>query len=90
MSEHLTETEIIEKLEAGLQRMPTLRREIFLAIRLDDLSYVEIAKRTGLSVKQVEWHFAETLFTLHQALEWRLPVPWWKRIIRRIAEKLRR
>lgn len=90
MSEHLTEAEVIERLEAGLKRMPKLRREIFLAIRLDDLSYAEIAERTGLSVKQVERHFAESLFTLHQALDGRLPVPRWKRILRRITEKLRR
>jgi RNA polymerase sigma-70 factor (ECF subfamily) len=61
MSENLTEAEIIERLETGVQRMPKLRREIFLAIRLDDLSYAEIAERTGLSVKEVEWHFAESL-----------------------------
>jgi len=90
MSENLTEAEVIERLEAGLQRMPKLRREIFLAIRLDDLSYAEIAERTGLSVKQVERHFAESLFTLHQALDGRPPVPWWKRVVRRISERLRR
>ena len=90
MSEYLTEAEIIERLEAGLQRMPKLRREIFLAIRLDDLSYGEIAERTGLSAKQVERHFAESLFTLHRALDGRLPVPRWRRILRRFAGKLRR
>lgn len=89
MSENLAEAEIIERLEAGLQRMPKLRREIFLAIRLDDLSYAEIAERTGLSVQQVERHFAESLFTLHQALDGRLPVPWWKRTLHRIDGRLR-
>ena len=90
MSENLTEAEIIERLEAGLQRMPKLRREIFLAIRLDDLSYAEIAERTGLSVKQVERHFARSMVTLLEAFDGRPPVPWWKRIVRRIAEQLRR
>lgn len=86
----LTEAEIIERLEAGLQRMPKLRREIFLAIRLDDLSYSEIAERTGLSVKQVEWHFARSMVALLEAFDGRPPVPWWKRTLRRITEKLRR
>lgn len=87
MSENLTEAEIVERLEAGLQRMPKLRCEIFLAIRLDDLSYAEIAKRTGLSAKQVERHFARSMVTLLEAFDARPPVPWWKRIIRRIAER---
>lgn len=90
MNENLTQAEIIERLEAGLQRMPKLQREIFLAIRLDDLSYTEIAERTGLSLRQVEWHFAEGLFTLHQALDGRLWVPRWRRILRRFAVKLQR
>jgi RNA polymerase sigma factor (sigma-70 family) len=90
MSENLTEAEAIERLEAGLQRMPKLRREIFLAIRLDDLSYAEIAERTGLNVKQVERHFARSMVTLLETFDGRPPVPWWKRILRRIAERLRR
>lgn len=89
MSENLTEAEIIERLEAGLQRMPKLRREIFLAIRLDDLSYAEIAERTGLSVKQVERHFARSMITLLKAFDGRPAVPWWKRFLRRIAERQR-
>jgi RNA polymerase sigma-70 factor (ECF subfamily) len=90
MSENLTEAEIIERLEAGLRRMPKLRREIFLAIRLDDLSYAEIAERTGLSGKQVERHFARSMVTLLEAFDGRPPVPWWERVLRRISERLRR
>lgn len=90
MSENLAEAEIIEKLEAVLQRMPKLRREIFLAIRLDDMSYAEIAERTGLSAKQVERQFARSLVAHLEAFEGRPPLPWWKRVWRRIAEKVRR
>ena len=90
MSETLTDAEIIERLEAGLQRMPKLRREIFLVIRLDDASYVEIAERTGLSVEQVERHFAQRMLALRDALHGSPPVPWWKRILRRVAERQRR
>jgi RNA polymerase sigma factor (sigma-70 family) len=89
MSENLTEAEIVERLEAGLQRMPKLRRKIFLAIRLDDLSYVEIAAHTGLSVEQVERHFARGMVTLLEAVDGCPPAPWWKRILRRINARLR-
>lgn len=90
MSENLTDAEIIERLEAGLQRMPKLRREIFLAIRLDDASYAEIAERTGLTVKQVEWHLAQSMIALRDALDGRPCIPWWKRLLHRIAEGRRR
>jgi DNA-directed RNA polymerase specialized sigma24 family protein len=89
MSEDFTEAEIIERLEAGLQRMPKLRHEFFLAIRQDDLSYAEIAKRTGLSAKQVERHFARSIVALLEAFDGRPPVPWWKRVLRRISERRR-
>lgn len=90
MSENLTEAEIIERLEAGLHRMPKLRREIFLAIRLDDASYAEIAERTGLSVEDVERHFAQSMLALRDALDGRPSSAWWKRILQRIAEGHRR
>ncbi|MCA1199215.1 RNA polymerase subunit sigma [Sphingomonas sp. R647] len=89
MSDNLTDAEIIERLEAGLLRMPKLRREIFLAIRLDDASYVEIAERTGLSVEQVERHFAECLFALRQSLDRQPQTPRGRRILRRFVAKLR-
>ncbi len=90
MSDNLTDAEIVERLEAGLQRMPKLRREIFFAIRLDDASYAEIAERTGLSVQQVERHFAESMLAIRDALDGRPSVSWWQRILRRIVAKLRR
>lgn len=90
MSENLTDSEIFQRLEAGLERMPKLRREIFFAIRLDNLSYAEIAERTGLSVEQVERHFAQSMLALRDALDGAPPIPCWKRILRRIAERWRR
>ena len=90
MSENLTDPKIIERVEAGLQRMPELRREIFLAVRVDELSYTEIAERTGLSVQQVERHLAQSMLALRDALDGRQSAPWWKRILQRIAEGHRR
>ncbi|HEV7288856.1 sigma-70 region 4 domain-containing protein [Sphingomonas sp.] len=90
MSERPTDPEILKRLEAKLQRMPKLQREIFLAIRLDDLSYAEIAERTGLSAEQVEQHFAQSMLALLDALDGRPSVSWWQRILRRVAEWRRR
>ena len=88
LSEDRTQAEIIGRLGIGLRRMPRLRREIFLALRLDDLSYEEIAERTGLSVKQVERHIARSMLTLLDTVEGRVSMPWWKRLFRRIAARL--
>ncbi len=90
MSERPTDPEIIKRLEAKLQRMPKLQREIFLAVRVDDLSYADIAERTGLSVQQVERHFAQSMLALRDALDGRQSAPWWKRILQRITERWRR
>lgn len=90
MSENLPDPEIIKQLEAGLLRMPKLRREIFLAVRVDDLSYAQIAEHTGLTVEQVERHFAQSMLALRDALDGRPPVSWWQSILWRIAERLQR
>lgn len=88
MREKLTKAQIIERLESGLQRMPRLRREIFLAVRCAGLSYQAIAERTGLNVEQVEQHLAAAPLQLDDALERR--VPCWQRLFRRIGGRRRR
>jgi len=55
-------------MEAALLVMPTLRREIFLAVRLDAMTYAEVAKRTGLSVPAVEREMVRALCALGDAL----------------------
>jgi len=52
------DAELLRRLEDAVASMPRKQREIFLAHRLDDMSYAEIARRTGLSVKQVERQMA--------------------------------
>lgn len=44
----------LDRVEAVLRRMKPRTREIFMANRLDGLSYAEIADRTGLTVSGVE------------------------------------
>lgn len=66
------------KLEDAVTAMPRKQREIFLAHRLDGLSYAEIAKRTGLSVRQVERHMARALYKLCKQMDGH-PLSCWER-----------
>ncbi len=50
--------EQLARLKAAFLTLPRFTREIFLAHRIDDLSYVEIADRTGVSVRRVEREIA--------------------------------
>lgn len=69
--------ELLERMEAIMRRLPRLTREIFLAHRLDDMPYEEIARRTGLSVRKVERHMARAILTLARGLD-DDNRPWWK------------
>ena len=55
--------ETLARLERAVLHLPRLQREILLAVRLDDLTYAEIAERTGLSAVQVERQFRRGLST---------------------------
>jgi RNA polymerase sigma-70 factor (ECF subfamily) len=48
--------------------MDSVTREVFLAHRLEGLSYAELAKRRGLSVRQVEQHIADAILHLDREL----------------------
>jgi RNA polymerase sigma-70 factor (ECF subfamily) len=69
--------ELIERLQAIMLRMPRLTREIFMAHRLDDMPYDEIARRTGLTIRQVEHHIARAIMELDRGLHDE-PRPWWR------------
>jgi len=51
----------IARIEDAVRRLPRFQRDIFLAIRLDDYSYADISKRTGLTIAQIERLFAMAL-----------------------------
>ena len=70
--------ELLGKLERAIVTLPRSTREIFLAHRLDDMSYNEIADRTGLTVRQVERHMARAIYRLCKELDDE-PRPWWER-----------
>jgi len=51
----------LRRLEAAVASMSAKNREVFLARRLDGDSYAEIAMRTGLSIKGVEWRMSQAI-----------------------------
>jgi RNA polymerase sigma-70 factor (ECF subfamily) len=59
---------LLSRLERAMATMPSLSREIFLAHRLDGLSFEEIGRRTGLSVRQVERHIAHAIAHIDRML----------------------
>jgi RNA polymerase sigma factor (sigma-70 family) len=71
------DTELLARLEAALETLPRFTREVFLAQRVDDLSYAEIAQATGTSVKRVQREMARALFGLSRAMDGR-PLRWWE------------
>jgi RNA polymerase sigma-70 factor (ECF subfamily) len=68
----------LARLEAAVARMPRLQREILLAIRLEDLSYAELAKCTGLTSREVERQFAKALEKLCRQMNGG-KLRWWER-----------
>lgn len=70
--------ETIKRMERAVRMLPRLQREIFLAARLDDMSYVEIAERTGLPVREVEREIAKALASIARHMD-RQPRRWWRR-----------
>jgi RNA polymerase sigma factor (sigma-70 family) len=81
MPERLDETELRRRLERAMRALPRPTREVFLAHRLDDMSYSEIAERTGLSVNEVERHIARVIIAIDRSLNGP-PLRWWERWLR--------
>ena len=73
-----TDPDLLRRLEDAMRNIPKLQREIFMAHRLDDMPYGEIARRTGLTVRQVERHIARALYKLDKQLRGRR-LSWWER-----------
>jgi RNA polymerase sigma-70 factor (ECF subfamily) len=61
-----------ERLQRAMEiinRMPERRREAFLQHRIDELSYPEIARRMGISIKAVEKHISAAMVQLHEEID---------------------
>src|SRR3546814_2392286 len=61
--------ELLAQVEAALLTLPRLTREVFLANRIDDLSFAEIAKRTGISKRRVRREMARAIWGFTRAME---------------------
>lgn len=68
----------LRRVEQAVRSLPRLQREVFLAHRLDNLSYSEIGQRTGRSVKQVERLMAKAIYKLVKQLDGD-ELHWWER-----------
>lgn len=65
----LESRDMLKRLEAAIMRLRPKTREIFVAHRVDGLTYAEIAERTGLSVKGVEKQMSKALAQLDRLLD---------------------
>jgi DNA-directed RNA polymerase specialized sigma24 family protein len=65
----------LRRAERAVDRMEEMDRKVFLAIRVEELSYSEIAARFQITVAEVEWHFAGSLRVLMKAMDEK--DPWW-------------
>lgn len=61
--------DMLRRVEAAMQKLKPKTREIFMAHRLDGMSYAEIAERTGLSVKGVEKQMSKAIAHLDRMLD---------------------
>lgn len=66
---HLLEVRnMLDWLETAMLELPVTTREVFMAHRLEGLTYAEIAGRSGLTIKQVEKAITRALVELDRAL----------------------
>ena len=65
----LESRDTLRRLELAVGRLKPKTREIFLAHRIHGFTYVEIAERTGLSVKGVEKHMSKAIAKIDRLLD---------------------
>jgi RNA polymerase sigma-70 factor (ECF subfamily) len=61
--------DMLTRVEAAMLKLRPKTREIFMAHRIDGLSYAEIAERTGLSVKGVEKQMSKAIANIDRMLD---------------------
>ncbi len=59
----------LRRIEAAILRLKPRTREIFLAHRLDGMSYAQIAEQTGLSIKGVEKQMTKAIAQIRRAMD---------------------
>ena len=63
--------------ERVVDRMHGMDRKVFLAIRVEEMTYPQIAARFNIGVADVEAHFAASLRIMMKVLDEK--DPWWWR-----------
>lgn len=63
--------------ERVVDRMHGMHRKVFLAIRVEEMTYPQIAARFNISVADVEAHFAASLRIMMKVMDEK--DPWWWR-----------
>ena len=89
MHENIAQTGIMARLDKALRRMPRRQRDIFLAVRLEDADYGDLARKTGFTVAQIEREVAAALLQIDDALRGHRSARRWRRWISRVARKRR-
>lgn len=68
--QRLLETrDMLTRVEAAMLKLRPKTREIFMAHRIDGLSYAEIAQRTGLTIKGVEKQMSKAIAKIDRMLD---------------------
>lgn len=70
--------ELLRRMEAAIMKIPKRQRDIFVAHRMHDMSYREIADRTGLTTRQVERQMAKAICKLAKQMDGE-ELSWWER-----------
>jgi RNA polymerase sigma-70 factor (ECF subfamily) len=65
---HLESRDLLRRIESAMLKLRPKTREIFMAHRVEGLTYAEIAERTGLSVKGVEKQMSKALRQLDRLI----------------------
>jgi len=65
----MEQRDTLRRIERAVEKLKPRTREIFLAHRVDGLSYAEIAERTGLSIKGVEKQMSKAIAKIDRMLD---------------------
>ena len=64
----LESRDMLRRLEAAMMRLRPRTREIFVAHRIEGMTYAEIAERTGLTVKGVEKQMSKAIASIDRTV----------------------
>jgi DNA-directed RNA polymerase specialized sigma24 family protein len=71
------ETVALARARSALRRMPRRERRLLVAMRIEEASHAEIARREGVGLAEVEALLAQALLSYWRCIEnlWR---DWWR------------